>query len=77
MNFKSVTKQSLGMKISIKLVRFCLTQACIALVRRVELQTRFSRCETLLKSHENSVRSSEHETRLVASPEREHDQDMN
>ena len=59
------------------MIRFCLAQACIALVRRVGLHTQFSRCETLVRSHENSERSSEHETRLVASPEREHDQDMN
>ena len=44
------------------------------------LQTQFTRCKTLLRTHENSERSSEHETRpsmsyLVTSPE--HDQDMN
>ena len=31
-------------------------QACIALVRWVGLQTQFSRCETLVRSHENSER---------------------
>ena len=55
------------MRISIKMIRFCLAQACIALVRWVELQTQFSRCETLVRSHENSERSSEHETRFSLS----------
>ena len=44
------------------------------------LQTQFTRCKTLLRTHENSERSGEHETRLsmsylVTPPE--HDQDMN
>ena len=60
------------MRISIKMIQFCLAQACIALVRRVGLHTQFSRRETLVRSHENSERSNEHETRFSLS----HHQDM-
>ena len=60
------------MGISIKMIRFCLEQAYIALAGRVELQTQFSRCETLLRIYEHSELSSEHETR----PSLSHHQNM-
>ena len=65
---------------SIKMIRFCVAQAYIALVRRVEFQTQFSRCESLLRTHGNFERSSEHETRFSLSylvTSREHNQDIN
>ena len=47
---KKIQKSLPRMGISIKMIQFCLAQAFMAVVRRVELQIQFPSCETLLRS---------------------------